>query len=119
LIGGQPVLYRLGRRNDDDRVSLHDGLAGEGVPGLDVGRRETHDAAAPHRSRLDDDRAPAAAPLAAARLSDLDAGGTSGFDQERSGRNPHGLGIGVEPDDVVGGAATGCSSSRYVSTAFM
>jgi hypothetical protein len=57
--------------------------------------------------------------LAAAGLLDLDSGDAGGLDQQRPGRNPHGLGIDVEPDDVIGSAATGCSSFRYASTAFM
>jgi len=72
VIGGEPPLELLWRRNDDGHIALHHRLAGKGVPGRQIRLRQTKNAPAPHLTGLDPHRAPPATTLATAGLLDLD-----------------------------------------------
>jgi len=59
----QPPLDLLLRRDEDNDVSLDDGLAGQRIPGCHVLRGQTLRRATADLPFLDDDRTPAAPPL--------------------------------------------------------
>jgi hypothetical protein len=119
MIRREPVLDLLGRRHHDRHVALHEGLAGEGVPGFHVGPGESENAATPHSARFHPHGAASTASLSATGLLDVDPQQASSFDQQ--GVRPHGGGLGtpVESDDVVGHGDPRFAVYPCVNTVFM
>ncbi len=73
LVGLEHPLDLFLRRHLDARVPFHDRLAGQRIPGLYVGGRETQRRTAPHGALLDNDGAPTATALSPARDVQLNA----------------------------------------------